>query len=299
MNIKCITINTHGLRSCSKRSDLFLWLQTLKPDVVFLQESHLLEGDKISLKTHWDGPIFLAPGEVHSAGVLTLFSKRLNSKLVSKLSDPSGRYLNTIVDIDNCRLQFCNVYAPNQVSSRKTFFENLPAVLKGGIPTVIGGDFNSIEDIFLDKNGGDRDLAVTALHALQKLKKQYDVKDSFRNLHPSSRIFTWNSADGSVSCRLDKFYVSGDIFCNIVSCNITHYPYSDHDAVHLSFQLPQSNKKGPGVWKFNTSLLQNEEFVSKIRSFWSHWHKRKSDFKNLNVWWDMGKKKIKHISIRF
>ena len=33
--------------------------------------------------------------------------------------------------------------------------------------------------------------------------------------------------------------------------------------------------------------------------FWQHWQKRKKDFTDLNIWWDIGKKKIKHISIRF
>ncbi len=113
------------------------------------------------------------------------------------------------------------------------FFENLAPVLKGGIPTVLGGDFNSIEDIFLDKNGGDRDLAISALHALQQLNKMYDLKDVYRHMHPSSRVFTWNSADGLVSCRLDRFYVSSEIFCNSGICSIIHFPYSAHSAVSL------------------------------------------------------------------
>ncbi len=177
--------------------------------------------------------------------MVPLFSKRLNLKVISNSIDPSGRYLNSIVKIDDGRVQFCNIYAPNQVSHRKMLFENLASILKGGIPTFLGGDFNSVEDIFLDKNGGDRDLAVTALHVLKQLNQVYDLKDVFRHLHPSSRVFTWSSADGSASCRLDKFYASGEIFCNTSLCNITQFPYSDHDAVTITFQLPTSQKKGP------------------------------------------------------
>ncbi len=213
--------------------------------------------------------------------------------------DPSGRYINSVVEIDGKRLQFCNVYAPNQVSLRKQFFENFTGVLKGGIPTVLGGDFNSIEDIYLDKNGGDKDLAVSALQSLQELNRNFNLKDVFRHLNPSSRVFTWNSADGLVSCRLDKFYVSRDIFRTSSDCSITFFPYSDHEAVNLSFRLPDYTKRGPGLWKLNTSLLNNSEYVEKIKMFWQHWQKRKKDFTDLNIWWDIGKKKIKHISIRF
>ncbi len=42
--------------------------------------------------------------------------------------------------------------APNKVTHIKDYFESHADVLKRNIPTVIGGDFNSIEDIFLDKN---------------------------------------------------------------------------------------------------------------------------------------------------
>ena len=130
-----------------------------------------MQGDKIVLRSHWNGPIFISPGKNYSSGVVSLFSERLNVKVISNSTDPSGRYLNIIVEIDDRRLQFCNIYAPNQVSHRKVFFENLASTLKGGIPTVFGGDFNSIKDTFLDKNGGDRDLAVPALRALQQLKQ--------------------------------------------------------------------------------------------------------------------------------
>ncbi len=118
-------------------------------------------------------------------------------------------------------------------------------------------------------------------------------------MNPCTREFTWNSADCSVSCHLDRFYISGNILNKCNSCCITHFPYSDHDALQMSFQTPDSLDRGPGVWKFNTTLLENKDYISKVASFWKHWQKRKSDFSNLNVWWDIGKKKLKHISIRF
>ncbi len=298
MNLKCITINTHGLKDFRKRQTIFQWVKNQKHDVVFLQETHLSSADLDQLKQDWDGQVFLSPGNNHSAGVCTLFTRRTNFKVISESHDLAGRYLNLICDFGEANIQFCNIYAPNHVSQRKEFFESLHAILKGGIPTVFGGDFNCIEDSFLDKNGGDSDLAITALKALQLLNLTYDLKDVFRHLNPSTRNFTWTNPDGSISCRLDKFYVSGDIFRNCSYSNIVFFPYSDHDAPSISFRLPNSLKKGPGVWKFNTSLLDNPVFVDKIKSFWSHWQLRKIDFRDINAWWDIGKRKIKHIAMK-
>ena len=53
------------------------------------------------------------------------------------------------------------------------------------------------------------------------------------------------------------------------------------------------------MWKFNTSLLTNKEYIEKITGFWKFWQSRRSSFRNINIWWDIGKRKIKHLSIRF
>ena len=297
MTLKIGSINAHGLRDPQKKNNILQWIIDQHFDIIFLQETHLT--DKSFLSTNWDGEIYLSPGQLHSAGVCTLISKKLSHKLLSNTFDPCGRYVNTIIEIDDSSLQLCNIYAPNHVSNRKEFFESLPTVIKGGIPTILGGDLNCIEDIYLDKSGGDSDLAVTALHALQNLTTLLNMKDVYRHLNPSARIFTWTSADSSVSCRLDRFYVTDDIFTSTELAKITFFPYSDHNTPFLSFRLPNTSKRGPGSWKFNTSLLKNPQYTDKVTRFWKHWQTKKQEFRNLNIWWDFGKKKIKHLTIKF
>ena len=175
----------------------------------------------------------------------SLFAKRLNITLYSKFVDPFGRFLVTNVEIEDQRLQICNVYAPNHVSSRSTFFQPLFSVLKSGVPTILGGDFNCVENIFLDKIGGDSDLAVSALKSLQNLTKAFNLHDAFRDLHPSTKLFTWSRADGTISCRPDRFYVSREIICS--KSHTKFFSFSDHNAAVLKFQPPNTQKRGPGV----------------------------------------------------
>jgi hypothetical protein len=40
---------------------------------------------------------------------------------------------------------------------------------------------------------------------------------------------------------------------------------SDHSYVFLRITLPSMLYCGPGVWKFNTSLLEDEVFTARIR----------------------------------
>ena len=117
-------------------------------------------------------------------------------------------------------------------------------------------------------------------------------------MHPSARKFTWTNS--KVSSRLDKFYVSPDILANTKHCGITVFPFSDHDAPFLSIKLPNSQPRGRGTWKFNTSLLANEEFTCNMKHFLKFWVSCKKDFAGkLHIWWDIGKMKIRNRCKKF
>ena len=44
-------------------------------------------------------------------------------------------------------------------------------------------------------------------------------------------------------------------------------PFSDHDAVLLTLQIPNQNQKGQGYWKLNTSTLSHRAFKKIFENF--------------------------------
>ena len=40
--------------------------------------------------------------------------------------------------------------------------------------------------------------------------------------------------------------------------------------------VPQALPRGPGIWKLNVSVLEEEEFVALVTSFWASWRTKKS-----------------------
>ena len=159
-------------------------------------------------------------------------------------------------------------------------------------------DFICISNLYLVKIGGDSQAGSTAHEALTDLLKDFHLSDIFRSMHPSARKFTWTNS--KVSSRLDKFYVSPDISANTKHCELTVFPFSDHDAPFLSFKLPNSQPCGRGTWKFNRSLLENEEFTCNMKHFLKFWVTRKKDFVGkLNIWWDIGKMKVRNRCKKF
>ena len=194
--------------------------------------------------------------------------KDFPGSLLCKTTDLEGRWLNIVWDFEFSSLQLLNVYAPNTISARSDFFDSLVSVVKGYLPSIVGGDLNCIEDLYLEKQGGDGQIGASDVNSLQKFKKLVGLVDIFRCQHPSERVFTWSN--NRVHCRLDKFFISENIAKLCSKSNIICYPFSDHDAPCIYFSLPEVPKKGPGIWKFNCSLLDNKTFVEKVETLIKH-----------------------------
>ena len=128
---------------------------------------------------------------------------------------------------------------------------------------IIGGDFNSVLDIDLDKKGG---LAKTHSKAVKVIKDhmtELDLVDVWRLLNPDRRRYTWRRQMPEIHCRLDFFLVSQSLTCNVTNSDILTGFKTDHSLVTIKLAL-HSNPRGPGFWKLNTSLLEEEEYVKQI-----------------------------------
>eukprot|EP00112_Aurelia_sp_Birch-Aquarium-sp1_P012597 Seg265.3 transcript_id=Seg265.3/GoldUCD/mRNA.D3Y31 product="Transposon TX1 putative 149 kDa protein" protein_id=Seg265.3/GoldUCD/D3Y31 len=300
MAIGVLSINVHGIRDSVKKQNLIFWLSQQPYEVIFLQETFLYKEDDVQeFKRLWNGKAYFSFGSFHSRGVGILFKNSFKGTVTNAYHDNDGRWVNVIISLNGSKMQLMNIYAPCPVGERAEFFQTLPVSIWGGIPTVVGGDFNTVEDLYLDKCGGDSQPGATAVQALKDLAKMFGLVDIFRSLHPSARIFTWTNF--KVSSRLDKFYVSKEISeAALLKADIIIYPFSDHDAPVLSFEPPFSPSRGKGVWKFNTRLLEVPEFTEKMKQFLEHWKSRKIDFtRKLDAWWDIGKRKIRRMCQEF
>ena len=62
--------------------------------------------------------------------------------------------------------------------------------------------------------------------------------------------------------------------------------FSDHDFVSLDFNLSEIPARGPGVWKFNNSPLQDLGFRDAIRKSINDHLRFQHAFSNTKEWWD-------------
>ena len=141
----------------------------------------------------------------------------------------------------------------------------------------------------MDKMGGP--AAIDS--RLSELKSVHALRDAWRLKHPRDRQFTWFKPNTSIGSRLDYFLISRCLCDQVFTCEIHPCVYSDHDFVYLELNLHNAKPRGPGVWKFNNSLLQDEFFCVLMSDLIDHFLQTRSSFQSDIVMWDKLKNEIK------
>ena len=191
---------------------------------------------------------------------------------------PGGR------SFDICRLHLRGqsfrimcVYAPNDHTDRKAFLAGLYPHLGCNHVKVLGGDFNFVEDLSLDKSGGgDPRAGNIGLFQMSRIRADFRLVDAFRSLYPNRRVLTY--AGQRSFTRLDQFYFDSRHSDCIFQCSIVPSTFTDHSivALELTQHIFSSHMSGPGYWKCNTSILTKSELHEEIGS---HLGRPKTEFR--------------------
>ena len=95
--------------------------------------------------------------------------------------------------------------------------------------------------------------------------------------------------------QLDMFWLSSSFLEYVAQVDMFLFFRSDHSYLYLKLAFPSLPDRGPGVWKPNTSILQDEALSVDVREFWLSWLKEKATFPSLAVWWVAGKARLKSL----
>ena len=123
-----------------------------------------------------------------------------------------------------------------------------------------------------------------------------DSIDIWRVLHPTTAAYTWFNLDKSKGSRLDMIWIPSSLSTLVNTCEIGPYIHSDHHYIYLSINHPINYCRGAWFWKFNTSLLDDKDYITLVQDIWKSWQKKKAEFHSPSSWWDAVKYKLKHLS---
>lgn len=155
--------------------------------------------------TEWGYRTIFSGQDRSKCGVAILFNNNFSFEMRKFFSDPNSRLVICDIKTEQKSVTLATLYAPNVDDLRffELFFDHLYDFECNEI--IIGGDFNLVLNIDMDKKGG---LARTHLKSQETVKDraaQLDLLDAWRTINPDSRKYTWRRRKPEMSYRLDFF----------------------------------------------------------------------------------------------
>ncbi|PFX29488.1 Transposon TX1 uncharacterized 149 kDa protein [Stylophora pistillata] len=301
MTLSVITLNANGIRDRSRRDGLVQWLRShpVSVDLVRLQEKHCTSANECRswfLSSGFNS--VLSPGSTHSCGCVILYSPTLS--LSNSWSDSDGRFLQCEFSFRSQSFRVCCLYAPNRNPARDQFLDGIHPKVDPSIPTLLCGDFNTVFDRSLNRRGSvPSDSSRESTTSLCGLFDACCVLYIYRYLHPASPGFTWTEWNGALASRIDIAGVPFLWITSVNSCSVVPCPFSDPCGVLTSVSVPDTVPPGPGLWKLNTVILKESEYVQLVTDFWRTWQGSKTVLTSLRNWWEDGKNRLKGLTINY
>ncbi len=286
--IQIATLNMNGFgnlvrdHASNKWGRIYRTMAEHRLGVLLLQETHLTKERKASIHKMFANKIRILHSENMEAptqreGVaIVLNSRYLNTAEASATEIIPGRALQVRLPVQGgeTRTVLC-IYAPtsNGPEERRAFFKELRQYYESHPnfprPQLMAGDFNNVEDE-LDRLPISNASDVSSLE-LDNLKISLGlmVADGWRTTYPNTRAFTFHrgSGRGAVLSRLDRIYVSQNVFENAREWNISESGVNtDHSLVSVQLTTATSPIVGPGRPIFPLTLLKDKKLSKSIKT---------------------------------
>ena len=130
---------------------------------------------------------------------------------------------------------------------------------------IICGDFNLTLDQNMDCFNYKHINNPKARTFVSNKINDNNLFDTFRELHPSLKRYTWRRKNLLKQSRLDFFLVTENTINSVKTCKIETGYKSDHSMVTLSLTM-NNFQHGKGLWKHNNSLLTDADYLKAINS---------------------------------
>ena len=95
-------------------------------------------------------------------------------------------------------------------------------------------------------------------------KTNFDLIDIWRVKNPGIKSFTWSQKSPKIFCRLDYWLISNNLQDLVISTDICPAIKTDHAAIVMEIGSKDNQVKGPGLWKMNCSILEEESYINDI-----------------------------------
>ena len=237
---------------------------------MFLQQTHSAFNDENIWKNNFNVPVFYSH---RTCDVLIAFFGNRNFLVDKQAGDKNGLILILDVKIDEIRYVLVNIYNANTEVKQVQVLSELSELMKNinfseENRIVLTGDLNVFFDSKLETKGGKTSLKQKSVAKLLELKEEYDLCDIWRTRNPTKKLYTFrqNYSSGIINRRLDNIFISNKLQQFTNDTDIPPFK-TNHSSVLVTISNYISLKPGPGLWKFNNSLIEDETFTNTFKNF--------------------------------
>ena len=189
-----------------------------------------------------------------------------------KKTDNGGRILVLEASLEDKKYILINIYNSNTESEQMETLENLNRILNTidyshEKHIILGGDLNIFFDSSLETSGGNPTIKKKSLRIILAIKERLDLCYIWRIRNPKTCRYTFrqNHSSAVIQRRLDYFFISNNMQEFFSKTDILTSFLSDHSPVFFTSSDSALDTYGKGLWKFNSSLIENEEYVSAMK----------------------------------
>ena len=260
MPLKISSFNVRGLANKTKREKIFTWIKDQSISIALLQETHSSSKTDSVWSQQWGAKVYFSGKDSNSKGIAILINDNFNCKIINYEEIIQGRLQSLEIEINEHTVTIINIYGPN--TDDVSLFNKLDEYLGSNDEKtfIIGGDFNTILDVELDKKHGNKNTHPNVRKKILSIIDENSLKDIWRIQHPEKQQYTWHSNTKPVIfCRLDYFLLSENITNYIIKTQIKPGYNSDHSLVSIEIDFVKLDR-GPGVFKMNNSVLLENEY---------------------------------------
>lgn len=261
--IKIISANCQGLHDSKKRKDIFQYYRQLDCNILCLQDTHFTNDMEDNIRNEWGYDAVFSSFTSQSRGVAILLNNNFDFKIHKKVTDDSGNFIALDINIGDQRVCLISVYGPND--DTPLFYDELSKVVMdiGINDIIIVGDFNLVMNAEIDYYNYLHLNNPKARDKVLEMITQFNLTDIYREFHPNKKRYTWRKPTPLKQARLDFFLVSNTLLNMVQESEILASYKSDHSPVLLNLKLNEFTH-GKGLWKFNNSLLYDNDFLKTI-----------------------------------
>ena len=167
------------------------------------------------------------------------------------------------------------------------------------MPTTLMDDVIYVIHEQKDKKGGSPWWPTAYRNLVSITMDTLDLVDIQRTRYPNVSKFSYRSKTLGVKSRIYFFLISKHLTKFVKKEDIQTSIAPDHNMILLSLSWQNENLRGPGFWKFNSSLLEDKEYTSKILELYPQLREKYYHVNDQQLFWELIKMEIRSTTISF